>query len=186
VERCLTEGSGSGAVNYRSYPLGLVTEGVNSIVLTPNRRFLFAVNAGDNSVSSFSVGEDGKLTLLNAKRTGNIVTGKSGTAKSLAYAPSSGTLYVLHSFGPDYIRLMSVDHEGRLTARPEGYSATTQDKPNRVPTMVVLSPDEQFLLVGSTLDELPSANPDGTAIVWVQRNGRPHSIASNAPDPDGS
>jgi hypothetical protein len=60
---------------------------------------------------------------------------------------------------------MSVDHEGRLAARPERYSATTQDKPDRVPTMVVLSPDEQFLLVGSTLDELPSANPDGSAIV---------------------
>jgi WD40 repeat protein len=185
VARCVTGGSGAGAVNYRSYPLGLVTEGANSIVLTPNRRFLFAVNAGDNSVSSFGVGQDGKLTLLDAKRTGNIVTGKSGTAKSLAYASSSGTLYVLHTFGPDHVRLMSVDDEGMLTVRPERYSATTQDKPNRVPTMVVLSPDEKFLLVGSTIDELPSANPDGSAIVWVQRNGRPHSIASNAPDPDG-
>jgi hypothetical protein len=36
--------------------------------------------------------------------------------------------------------------------------------------MVVLSPDEQFLLVGTTLDELPSANPDGSAILWVQPN----------------
>jgi hypothetical protein len=185
VERCLTGGSGAGAVNYRNYPLGLITEGAHSIVLTPDRRFLFAVNAGDNSVSSFGVGEDGKLTLLDAKRTGNIVTGKSGTAKSLAYASSSGTLYVLHTFGPDHVRLMSVDHEGGLTMRPERYSATTRDKPDRVPTMVVLSPDEKFLLVGSTIDELPTANPDGSAIVWVQRNGKPHSIASNAPDPDG-
>jgi hypothetical protein len=49
------------------------------------------------------------------------------------------------------------------------------DKPGRLPTMVVVSPDEQFLLVGSSLDELPAANPDGSAIVWVQRNGSPYN-----------
>lgn len=113
------------------------------------------------------------------------MTGRGGTAKSLAYAPSSGTLYVLHSSGPDHIRLMSVDDDGGLTERPERYSAAPADKPDRLPTMVVVSPDEQFLLVGSSLDELPAANPDGTAIVWVQRNGRPHNISANAPDPDG-
>jgi hypothetical protein len=185
IERVSTGGSGSGEFTYRSQPIGILTEGAQSVLLTSDRRFLFAVNAGDNSVSSFGVGEDGKLTLLNAKRTGNIVAGRSGTAKSLAFGPSSGTLYVLHSFGPDHLRLMSVDDEGRLTVRPERYSVAPQDKPDRLPTMVVLSPDEKFLLVGSTLDELPAANPDGSAIVWVQRNGRPHKISSNTPDPDG-
>ena len=129
--------------------------------------------------------EDGKLRLLDAKRTGNIVAGRGGTAKSLAYAPSSRTIYVLHSFGPDHIRLMSVDREGSLTARRERYTAAPPDKPDRLLTMVVVSPDEKFLLVGSALDELPATNPDGSAIAWVQRNGRPHSIAANAPDPDG-
>jgi len=45
------------------------------------------------------------------------VEGKSGTAKSLAYSPSKGMLYVVHSFGPDHIRLMSVSSEGKLTPR---------------------------------------------------------------------
>jgi hypothetical protein len=184
-ERVPTGGSGSGDFNYRSTPIGLVVEGAQSVLLTRDRRLLFAVNAGDNSVSSFDVAGDGKLTLLDVKRTGNIVTGRSGTAKSLAYAPSSRTLYVLHSFGPEHMRLMSVDHGGLLTSRPEGYSVAPPDKPGRMPTMIVVSPDEQFLLVGSSLDELPAANPDGTAIVWVQRNGKPHKISSNAPDPDG-
>jgi hypothetical protein len=185
VERCLTGGSGSGAFNYRNEPIGILTEGAQSVLLTPNRRFLFAVNSGDNSVSSFGVSEDGRLTLLDVKRTGNLVTGRGGTAKSLAYAPSAATLYVLHSFGPDHIRLMSVDQEGSLTARPERYSVAPPDKPGRLPTMIVVSPDERFLLVGSSLDELPAANPDGSAIVWVQRNGTPHKISANAPDPDG-
>jgi hypothetical protein len=51
--------------------------------------------------------------------------------------------------------------------------------------MLALSPDEKFLLVGSSLDELPAANPDGTPILWVEREGKPHSISANRPDPDG-
>ena len=188
AERIPTGGAGSGVFKpvsgQESAPNAF--EGAASVILTSDRRFLFTTNGGDNSVSSFSVGKDGSLTLLDVKRTGNVVNGRSGTAKSLAYASSTGTLYVLHSFGPDHLRLMSVDKEGRLTPRPERYTANTMDKPNRIPTMVVLSPDEKFVLVGTTFDQPAHANPDGSPILWVQgSNGTPHSIASNAPDPDG-
>src|SRR5919201_667928 len=63
-------------------------EGAGSVILSPDRRFLFATNGGDNSVSSFAVGDQGKLKLIDTKPTGNAVEGKSGTAKSLAYSPS--------------------------------------------------------------------------------------------------
>ena len=59
------------------------------MILSPDNRFLFTTNAGDNSVSSFAVGEDGHLTLLDAKRTGNVVPDRSGSAKSLAYDPAT-------------------------------------------------------------------------------------------------
>jgi 6-phosphogluconolactonase (cycloisomerase 2 family) len=164
-------------------------EGAGSVILTTDRRFLFATNGGDNSVSSFRVGQDGALTLVDVKPTGNPVEGKSGTAKSLAYAPASGTLFVLHSFGPDHLRLMSVDAEGKLKLRPERYTVNTYSKRNRVATMVVVSPNEKFVLVGTTFDEpiaLTGLYPDGSPILWVQRAGGAfHSIASNAPDPDG-
>ena len=116
VERCPTGGAGSGPFKpisgQESAPNAF--EGAGSVILTPDRRFLFTTNGGDNSVSSFRVGEDGRLTLLDCKPTGNPVEGRSGTAKSLAYAPSSGTLFVLHAFGPDHIRLMSVNEDGML------------------------------------------------------------------------
>src|ERR1700741_1325941 len=112
-------------------------EGAASVILSPDRRFLFVTNGGDNSVSSFAVGEDGGLTLASCERTGNPVMGKSGTAKSLAFAASKGVLYVLHSFGPDHLRLMSVDGKGKLTARKERYTVNTKDKTDRVPTMAV-------------------------------------------------
>jgi 6-phosphogluconolactonase (cycloisomerase 2 family) len=187
VERVLTGGAGSGTYKpvsgQESAPNAF--EGAYSVIVTPDRRFLFATNGGDNSVSSFAIGEDGKLTLLDAKRTGNVVEGRSGTAKALTYSPAHHVLVVLHALGPDHIRLMTVDEDGTLTPRPERYTINTPDKPNRVATMAALTADEKFIVVGTTFDDLPHANPDGSPIVWVEKNGTPHSIASNAPDPDG-
>jgi hypothetical protein len=82
---------------------------------------------------------------------------------------------------------MSVDAEGKLTLRPEGYTVTTPDKPNRIPTMVEVSPDEKFVLVGSNFDQPPPGTyPDGSPILWVQGpDGKWKSIYSNYPDPDG-
>src|SRR5262245_2934293 len=123
MERLPSGGAGSSVLS----PLYEVNrpndfEGAGSVILSPDRQFLFTTNAGDNSVSSFRVGEEGRLTLFDVKPTGNPVEGKSGTAKSLAYAAASRTLFVVHAFGPDHIRLMAVDRDGKLTARPERYT----------------------------------------------------------------
>jgi len=191
VGRTATGGSGSGTFKpisgQESAPNAF--EGAGSVILSPDCRFLFTTNGGDNSVSSFSVDKDGRLTLLDTKPTGNAVEGKSGTAKSLAYLPSKGMLYVLHSFGPDHLRLMSVSDKGKLTPHMERYTANTKDKTDRVPTMAVLSPNGKFLIVGTTFDR-PIAHtglyPDGSPILWVQQpDGTFRVIASNAPDPDG-
>jgi 6-phosphogluconolactonase (cycloisomerase 2 family) len=188
AERVLTGGAGSGVFKPISGQASAPNafEGAGSVILTPDRRLLFATNGGDNSVSSFSVGDQGKLSLVDVKRTGNVVTGRSGTAKSLAYHPGHHTLYVLHSFGPDHLRAMSVDADGKLAPRGERYTADTPGKSGRVPTMVVLTPDGRHLILGTTFDQLPTANPDGSPILWVEGvDGMPKSIASNAPDPDG-
>src|SRR5215813_8209672 len=191
VERVATRGAGSGTFKpisgQSSAPNAF--EGAGSIVISPDRRFLFTTNGGDNSVSSFAISQDGWLTLVDVQPTGNPVEGRSGTAKSLAYAPSTRTLYVLHSFGPDHLRLMSVDGAGKLTPRKDRHTVNTQDKNDRVPTMAVLSPDGKFLLVGTTFDR-PIAHtglyPDGSPILWVpEKDGTYRVIASNAPDPDG-
>src|SRR5262249_21385402 len=143
------------------------------VILSPDRRFLFTTNGGDNSVSSLHVGDDGRLTLLDVKPTGNPVEGRSGTAKSLAYAPSNETLFVVHSFGPDHVRLMAVGGDGKLRPRPERYTVNTEEKTHRVATMGVLSPDGKFLLVGTVFDQpivLAGKYPDGSPILWIQRS----------------
>lgn len=192
VDRVATGGAGSGEFKptsgQESAPNAF--EGAGSIIISPDRRFLFTTNGGDNTVSSFSIGDDGRLALLDVCSTGNPVEGRSGTAKSLAYAPKTGTLYVLHSYGPAHLRLLSVDSAGKLSGRPERYTVNTHDKPDRISTMVVLAPNGRHVFVGTTFDEPASANPDGSAILWVPRAGRGPGpalkvIASNAPDPDG-
>src|SRR5258708_3094754 len=136
VERIGTGGAGSGEFKpisgQESAPNAF--EGAGSVILTPDRRFLFTTNGGDNSVSSFRVSEDGRLTLLDVKPTGNPVEGKSGTAKSLAFAPSTRTLFVLHSFGPDHLRVISVYTVGKRTARPEEYTVNTYSKRDLITT----------------------------------------------------
>jgi 6-phosphogluconolactonase (cycloisomerase 2 family) len=193
VERVATGGAGSGPYKpisgQESAPNAF--EGAGSVILSQDRKFLFATNGGDNSVSSFAVGDQGRLKLIDTKPTGNTPEAhlKSGTAKSLAYSPSKNMLYVVHSFGPDHVRIMSVSSDGKLTPRMERYTANTPEKLHRVPTMGVLSPDEKFLLVGTTFDvpiEISGTYPDGSPILWVpQPDGTYRSVASNAPDPDG-
>src|SRR5262247_2147641 len=84
-ERVPTDGAGSGTFKpisgQESAPNAF--EGAGSVILSPDRRLLFATNGGDNSVSSFRLGKDRRLTRLDVKPTGNAVEGKSGTAKSL-------------------------------------------------------------------------------------------------------
>lgn len=70
VERTSTNGAGSGPFK----PISGQESAPNafecgaSVVLTPDRRFLFATNGGANSVSSFGVDEDGRLTWTPSRR----------------------------------------------------------------------------------------------------------------------
>ena len=150
-------------------------EGAGSVILAESNTLLFTTNGGDNSVTSFRVSPDGKLTVIDRQPTGEPVTGRSGTAKSLAYRPQSRTLYVLHAFGPNHLRSYTVAEDGKLKLRPEHYSVNTATKTDRVSTQAVLSPDGRFLLVDILFDARPAANPDGS----------PNLVVANAPDPDG-
>src|SRR5260370_9111311 len=73
VERVLTGGAGSGGFKpisgQESQPDDF--EGAGSVILTPDRRFLFTTHGGRKLVSSFPVGEDCRLYQGGAKPTGN-------------------------------------------------------------------------------------------------------------------
>lgn len=177
IERVETGGAGSGVFKpvsgQESAPNAF--EGAGSVILAESNALLFATNGGDNTVTSFRVGPNGKLKLIDRQLTGELITGRSGTAKSLTYRPKSRTLYVLHAFGPNHLRSYKVSEDGKLKLRPERRSVNTATKTDRVSTQAVLSPEGNFLLVDILFDARPAANPDGS----------PKLVVANAPDPDG-
>ena len=177
LESVPTRGAGSGLFKpisgQESAPNSF--EGAGSVILAESNTLLFATNGGDNSVTSFRVSPDGKLTVIDRQPTGEPVTGRSGTAKSLAYRPQSRTLYVLHAFGPNHVSAYTVAEDGKLKLRSERHTVNTATKTDRVPTQAVLSPDGRFLLIDILFDARPAANPDGS----------PKLVVGNAPDQDG-
>src|SRR5260370_461083 len=80
VERMPTGGAGSGELS----PIYHINrpnhfEGAGSVILTPDRRFLFTTNGGANSVSSFRVGSTGRPTPPHLKPPGNPANAKVQT-----------------------------------------------------------------------------------------------------------
>ncbi len=130
----------------------------HSVIISSDNKTLFAINAADNSISTFSIDPaTGNLTL--EKKT----TTNGSFPNSLAY--SSGTLFVSFVNGADQLAAFEVNSDGSLT--PNG-SYTLPLAPGSttsvVPTQVTVSPDGTFLLVGSKTGEVISfpINGNGT------------------------
>lgn len=128
----------------------------NAVIASKDRQYLFAVNAGNNSVSAFAVDAAGRLTLIDCQGTGVELNGKYGTASSLAYNDADRTLYVSHTFGPDHIKTFAV-MAGKLTLKPGAKSVNLPGIADRIPTQIVMSPDNKFLIASVLLDARPSA-----------------------------
>lgn len=155
--KVMTGGKGSNglssATGENNVPDSLLSS--NSVIASKDGKWLFAVNAGDNSVSCFMVAADGSLSLSDVKPTGNAVTGASGTASTLAYNDGAGVLYVSHSFGPQHIKSFKVDG-GKLMLTAEAKSVNTPDMMERMPTQLLLAPDAKFLLAFVLFDARPT------------------------------
>ncbi|MGH2649558.1 MAG: lactonase family protein [Ginsengibacter sp.] len=106
-------GAGTGA--------GLGSQG--ALVLDKNHNWLFAVNAGSNSVSSFKVNNDGSLTLAHTESSG-------GTGPN-SVSVYGNMLYVLNH-GSDNIHGFWIGSGGTLTniqGSTQSLSATSVDAP---------------------------------------------------------
>ncbi|KWN19212.1 hypothetical protein WT83_10765 [Burkholderia territorii] len=135
-------------------PDGLTSQ--NALAISPDKRFLYAVNAGDNSVSSFAIDAGtGNLTLVD-----HVVT--SGNFPVSVAISSMGVLYVLQQ-GSQTVQAFSTAN-GQIGSTALGTWAI----PNAgaKPTQLTLSPNGTFLVVsaGATSNELLSypINSNGT------------------------
>ena len=106
-----------------------------ALVLSGDARFLFVVNAGSNSVSSFAV-DKGALTLVATVATGGV--------RPVSVAASRQTLYVLNA-GSNTVTGFDVGPSGALTPRPDVAAALNPAAAGAA--QVSVSPDGRFLTV---------------------------------------
>ncbi len=113
---------------------GLGSQG--ALVLDKNHEWLFAVNAGSNSVSSFKVHDDGSLTLAH--------TESSGGTNPNSVSVYGNLLYVLNH-GSDNIHGLRIEEGGKLTsieASTQALSGTGTDAPQ-----ISFTPNGDWLIV---------------------------------------
>ena len=123
-----TGGRGSGPAPTSSVlgaPIPATADGFGSqasLILSPNRRFLFAVNAGSNSITCFKVNNHGSGPLLRNART----VASGGTFPvSLTFRPAKGgggILFVLNSGNEGNITGFRVAPNCELTRIANGQS----------------------------------------------------------------
>src|SRR5471032_720151 len=133
-----TGGKGTGGVTFAGGgTVGLESlTSDDSVIVSPDSTRLFVTNAGDNSVSVFSIDRaGGSPTLLAVSPTGGVLP------TSLAYA--NGVLYVSFQQGQNQLGAYRVGPSGVLTQI--GQYPTLQA--NALPTQVAVSPDGKFVLV---------------------------------------
>jgi len=107
-----------------------------AVTTSSDGKTLFAVNAGDDSISTFSIDSTGKLTLLKKNSTTGTFPNSVAYSKGYLYAAFLGTSQVIaYKVGSDG-SLMAV---GTKSLAAGGAF---------VPTQVKASPDGAFLLVG--------------------------------------
>jgi 6-phosphogluconolactonase len=146
----------------------------SSLLLSDDHRFLFAVNAGSDDVSSFAVAPDGRLTL--------IARAPSGGDVPVSLAVHGRLLYVLNA-GDGTLHGLRVDDAGRPSPVPGstrslgltgGTAAVARFTPDGTRLVVAfkggidLSPDGRFLLVTHKVSDAPG----GIVVFPVLADGR--------------
>jgi 6-phosphogluconolactonase len=140
-----TGGNGTGA--------GLGSQG--AVIVSDDQRFLFAVNAGSNSVSSFRIRPDG-LVLVDS--------GSSGGQMPISLTYHHGLLYVLNAGAPNNITGMRVDRSGMLS--PLAGSSRPLSAASTNPAQVGFNEDGDALIVSekaTNLLDIYSVDRDGYA-----------------------
>jgi 6-phosphogluconolactonase len=79
--------------------------------ISNNGKYAYTTNAGSGSISSYSIAEDGSLTLLNPIAG---ITGPGSSPVDMAFSNNGQTLYALAN-GAHTISIFQMNADGSLT-----------------------------------------------------------------------
>lgn len=113
-----------------------------SLILSPDGNYLFAVNAGSNSISCFRVANNGRLALIDVISSGGAQPNSLAVCRNLLYVSNVGD--AANNFTSN-ITGFYLWHDGNLT-RITG-SANSLSTPNAQPACVTFSPCGRHLVV---------------------------------------
>lgn len=151
-QEVLTGGSGSGpGPRPPQFPPGPGPDPLNSadaITLTPDGRFLLAVNPRSNDVSVLAVTHEG-LRLVDKASTDGIFPVSVAARNGLVYVVNQGESPTNSVAGPASITGFFLDHEGKLTPIP--HSTRMIGGPGAAPGKVAITPDGGLLIVAETI-----------------------------------
>ena len=125
-----------------------------SLILSNDKRFLFAVNAGSNSISSFRVMCNGELSFIDVVSSGGLQPNSLCVKDRLLYVSNVGD--VENDFSSN-ITGYYVDSRGHLGQIP--YSSHSLSTTNAQPSCIVFSPDGKFLLASELTTNRLSVYP---------------------------
>ena len=174
-----TQGSGTGMREIS----GAIGSGVDplssqgSLTLCPRGKRLFAVNAGSGTISGFSVGMDGRLTLTSVVPSGGMQPVSVAIHKHLLYAVNAGGTQ--DGFASN-VTGFTADDQARLTLIPR--STRPLSARGAQPACVAFSPDGAMLAVTELTTNrisLYDVHTDGTLSM-------PHSNPSSGAGPFGA
>ncbi|TFZ52665.1 hypothetical protein E5C26_05525 [Serratia proteamaculans] len=172
ISRLPTSGRGTGGykalTNQVSAPDDIVSAG--AVALSDDHKWLFVVNAGDNSVSSFSIGDNGEPHFVDRKSAG-----ENSGVNSVSYNDKKNVLYIGHSFGPSHITVFKVN-EGKLSLMPGASTVNTLAMSDRVLTQVQLDPSGKFLLANVLYDKRPE-KVNGKFRLWPSNKSEKNALA---------
>lgn len=107
-----------------------------ALALSEDHRFLLAVDAGSNEISSFAV-DGAKLELRDRIASGGV--------RPISVTVRSGLAYVVHAGGTNNVAGFALDRRGHLHALPGSDRPLSADSVG--PAQVALSPDARELVV---------------------------------------
>lgn len=126
--RVATGGVGAASTPPFGFP---IIDSQGSVELTKNGRLLFAVNAGDDTISSFKVRKRGGLTLVDRESSGGDLPVSLDTAGNL--------LYVVNGLSGD-ISGLRFRSSGRMTAIPGSTEPLSTPGPGGVAAQIGFAP----------------------------------------------
>jgi 6-phosphogluconolactonase (cycloisomerase 2 family) len=145
-------------------------DGVDEVLVTPSGKFVFAVNAGSNTVSSFKVTRNGPVLVNTAPTGGPCPSGHPSCHFPISVTIHGNRVFTLNADSLD-IQGFTFDGRGRLTQIPGSHQALNPGATSGAPRQIAFDNSGKWLIVTKLFDLSSPAPPRELDAFPVNPNG---------------